>query len=93
MGADIKNLSREIVELVGGTENIISVTHCMTRLRFILNDKNQADTEKIKNLKEVKGAVFSTGQYQVCLLYTSIKNFSLSDKSKQMCMSGIFGQL
>lgn len=67
MGADIKNLSKEIVELVGGTENIISVTHCMTRLRFILNDKNQADTEKIKNLKEVKGAVFSTGQYQVIL--------------------------
>ena len=67
MGADVKSLAREVVELVGGTENIISMTHCMTRLRFILNDKNQADTEKIKSLKGVKGAVFSTGQYQIIL--------------------------
>lgn len=67
MAIDAVNLSKEIVELVGGSENIISVTHCMTRLRFILNNKDKADTDKIKGLRGVKGALYSTGQYQIIL--------------------------
>ena len=67
MGIDAAKLAEEIVNLVGSVENIISVTHCMTRLRFILKDKDAAETDKLKSLAGVKGAIFSTGQYQIIL--------------------------
>lgn len=43
------DLAKEVVKLVGGKENILSVIHCVTRLRFKLRDENLAETEKIKH--------------------------------------------
>lgn len=60
---DYKNLAKEIIHLVGGEENITSLVHCATRLRFNLKDESKADTEKLKKTKGVMGAVSSGGQY------------------------------
>ena len=50
---DYDNLTKQIVEYVGGVENIETITHCVTRLRLYLNDRNKAEDEKIKNLPGV----------------------------------------
>jgi glucose-like phosphotransferase system IIB component len=50
---DYDNLTKQIVEYVGGVENIKTITHCVTRLRLYLNDRNKAEDEKIKNLPGV----------------------------------------
>ncbi|WP_239257077.1 PTS beta-glucoside transporter subunit IIBCA [Listeria ilorinensis] len=61
------DLAKEIVKLVGGKENIRSVIHCVTRLRFKLKDETVAETDKIKALKGVMTVVKSGGQYQVVI--------------------------
>ncbi|RGC21443.1 hypothetical protein DXA09_11115 [Absiella sp. AM54-8XD] len=43
-----ENFERELLQLVGGSENVISATHCMTRLRLRLKDENKAKTDDIK---------------------------------------------
>lgn len=62
-----KQLANDIIELVGGRDNIKSVTHCMTRLRFTLIDSNQASEESIKRLTGVVGVVTKGGQFQVII--------------------------
>lgn len=59
--------SRQLLELVGGRENIAAVSHCMTRMRFVLNDPKKADVEKIEALKAVKGSFTQAGQFQVII--------------------------
>lgn len=56
-----------ILSGVGGKENINSVTHCVTRLRFNLKNDTQADAEKIKKLPEVVTVIQSGGQFQVVI--------------------------
>jgi len=60
-------LASDLVRLVGGRDNIISVTNCMTRLRFVLKDENAAKTDEIKAVKDVKGVVRQGGQYQIII--------------------------
>lgn len=60
-------LAKILVELVGGRENVKSVTHCMTRLRFILRDVEKAKGDEIKALDEVMGVVYKGGQYQLII--------------------------
>ena len=62
-----KNLAEEIIRLVGGEDNIVSLVHCATRLRFNLKDESKADTAKLKATKGVMGAVSNGGQYQVII--------------------------
>ncbi len=64
---DYKNLAKEIIHLVGGEENIASLVHCATRLRFNLKDESKADTEKLKKTKGVMGIVSNAGQYQIII--------------------------
>ena len=54
-----------LIELVGGRENIASVSHCLTRLRFVLNDTSKADTNALEALSLVKGCFTNAGQFQV----------------------------
>lgn len=61
------DLAKDILEKVGGKENINSVTHCITRLRFQLKDNNKAQTEQIKATQGVVTVVQSGGQYQVVI--------------------------
>ncbi len=59
--------SKRLLEYIGGKENIISVTHCATRLRFALVDDKKADIKKIGELETVKGTFVNAGQFQVII--------------------------
>lgn len=62
-----ENLAKEILENVGGKENINSLTHCVTRLRFHLKDESKANDEALKNNPGVVTVMKSAGQYQVVI--------------------------
>ncbi|ADU29119.1 PTS system trehalose-specific EIIBC component [Evansella cellulosilytica] len=57
--------AKELLELVGGSENISVVTHCATRMRFVLVDTKAADEKRIEQLDIVKGTFTQAGQFQV----------------------------
>ena len=60
-------LASDIIERVGGTANIQTVSHCVTRLRFVLKNRSLAKDEEIKKLNGVLGVVYGSGQFQVIL--------------------------
>jgi len=62
-----EKLAKDILRLVGGSENIIEVSHCFTRLRFKLADNAKADREAIKALDKVTGVVEAGGQFQIVI--------------------------
>ena len=62
-----KELARQIIELVGGKSNIVSIRHCATRLRIVVSDKEQIKEKEVENLDKVKGCFFNSGQYQIIL--------------------------
>ncbi len=68
--ADVQALLR----LVGGKENIQAVSHCMTRMRFVLVDAAKADTAQIEQLPSVKGTFTQAGQFQV-IIGNDVANF------------------
>lgn len=57
--------AQQVIELVGGKDNIASVRHCATRLRLMVKDKEKIDSDSIENLELVKGSFFNSGQYQI----------------------------
>lgn len=61
-----KNIDK-LIEYVGGKGNIESVSHCATRLRFILKDMDEVDTKKVEDLNFVKGSFYQGGQFQVII--------------------------
>lgn len=61
------NEVKEMLAYLGGKENIVTLMHCMTRLRFVLNDTSKANTKKIEELKNVKGVFTQAGQFQVII--------------------------
>ena len=65
--ADYTKLAKEVVAAVGGKENIVNVTNCMTRLRFVLKDDSIPDKDKVAGIKGVKGVMNQGGQYQVII--------------------------
>ena len=62
-----EQLAKDIIKNVGGKENINSLTHCVTRLRFKLKDESKANTDVLKNMDGVVTVVKSGGQYQVVI--------------------------
>ena len=62
-----QKLSEELVTAVGGKENIVNVSHCMTRLRFNLKDESVAKKEEINKISGVMGTVMAGGQVQVVI--------------------------
>lgn len=56
-----------LLEYIGGKENIQAVSHCVTRMRFVLNDDLKANVEKIESLKVVKGTFTQAGQFQIII--------------------------
>lgn len=59
--------AKELLRLVGGRENIAAVSHCMTRMRFVLGDPGKADVKAIEDMKAVKGSFTQSGQFQVII--------------------------
>lgn len=62
-----QNLAKDIVKNIGGKENVVSLTHCITRLRFKLKDESKANDDIIKNMNGVVTVMKSGGQYQVVI--------------------------
>ncbi|MCP1100980.1 PTS system trehalose-specific IIC component [Aequitasia blattaphilus] len=73
MGKYIES-SKELLEAIGGKENIDAVSHCVTRLRFVLNNPKKADISRIEEIKEVKGTFTQSGQFQV-IIGNSVADF------------------
>lgn len=67
MASKYDGLARVILQNVGGRQNIISVTHCITRLRFKLRDEGRADTEALEATDGVVRVIQANGQYQVVI--------------------------
>lgn len=57
--------AKELLEFIGGSDNISVVTHCATRMRFVLNDQEKANVKEIEKLDVVKGTFTNAGQFQV----------------------------
>lgn len=63
----IQLAAEEVLEAVGGKENIAAVTHCVTRLRFALADEGRVNKSKLENIGLVKGSFTTNGQFQVVI--------------------------
>lgn len=82
-------IAKQIVELVS-KDNILSVTHCATRLRFMVKDREAIDDKKIEKVDEVKGVFYTSGQYQIILgtgivnkVFAEIEQMGLKTLSKK----------
>lgn len=64
---DYGALATDILAAVGGQDNVSSVVHCATRLRFSLKDRNKADDDTVKSLPGVITVVESAGHFQVVI--------------------------
>lgn len=59
--------AEKLLESIGGKENIAAVSHCATRMRFVLNDQQKADEKAIEDIPSVKGMFTNAGQFQVII--------------------------
>ncbi|MCK0472428.1 PTS system trehalose-specific EIIBC component [Halalkalibacter sp. APA_J-10(15)] len=62
-----KEAAKEILEAIGGKENIASATHCVTRLRLALEDEGKVDKDKLEEIDVVRGSFSTNGQFQVVI--------------------------
>lgn len=65
MASKYDGLARIIIQNVGGKANIISLTHCVTRLRFKLKDESKANTDILKSTDGIVTVMQTGGQYQI----------------------------
>lgn len=64
---DYNSIARQILENVGGKENLISAAHCATRLRLVIADNDKCNSKGVENIDAVKGVFFASGQMQIIL--------------------------
>ena len=86
--ANNQSIAEEILKNIGGSDNVKNLTHCMTRLRFVLKDESKANDEGIKNIDGVMGLRKQGGQYQVIVgnnvskTYTELMKLGVSGGAK-----------
>ncbi len=85
-----RDIAREVVEAIGGKENIASFAHCATRLRIMVRDKDKIDQNRIENTDKVKGAFFNSGQYQIIFgtgtvnrIFEEVERLGIDSTSKE----------
>lgn len=66
MGA-YSNEAKKVLELIGGKENVVSASHCVTRLRLVLKDPSKAQPKEIEKLPTIKGTFTNAGQFQIVI--------------------------
>lgn len=71
---DNRQIATEVIEALGGRENVRSVAHCATRLRVMVYDEGKIDKEKAEAIDKVKGAFFNSGQYQMIFGTGTVNN-------------------
>lgn len=62
---DYKVVSQQVVDNVGGLENIEGATHCVTRLRLVLKDTSKYNKAELENIDGVKGVLYNSGQLMI----------------------------
>ncbi|WP_059104569.1 PTS system trehalose-specific EIIBC component [Shouchella shacheensis] len=67
MSSKYRNIAEEVLQAIGGEDNISSATHCVTRLRLVLHDEDEVDSEELENMEAVKGSYKANGQFQIIL--------------------------
>ena len=83
---NLEKTAKEIVAAVGEAENILHLTHCMTRLRFSLKDEKRVDLKTAEAIEGVMGTIKNQGEFQIIIgthvdqVYREIKEKYLSDK-------------
>jgi PTS system beta-glucosides-specific IIC component len=86
--ANNQSIAEAILKNIGGSDNVKNLTHCMTRLRFVLKDESKANDEGIKNIDGVMGLRKQGGQYQVIVgnnvskTYTELMKLGVSGGAK-----------
>ncbi|VDG19542.1 PTS beta-glucoside transporter subunit EIIBCA [Lactobacillus pentosus] [Lactiplantibacillus mudanjiangensis] len=90
MSKDYSALAKQIIDIIG-VENIESVTHCQTRLRFVVKDAKIIDKAKLESLDLVKGVFFGSGQYQV-IIGTGVVNDVYDAIEHLHVVNAIYGQ-
>ncbi|CAM4381962.1 sucrose-specific PTS transporter subunit IIBC [Saccharibacillus endophyticus] len=85
-----RDIALEVVEAIGGKENIASFAHCATRLRIMVRDQNKVDQARIENTDKVKGAFFNSGQYQIIFgtgtvnrIFEEVEKLGIESTSKE----------
>ena len=89
---DYKVVSQQVVDNVGGLENIEGATHCVTRLRLVLKDTSKYNKAELENIDGVKGVLYNSGQlmlifgtgtvnkvYDEFMALTGVKEISASE--------------
>ncbi|VGU11797.1 sucrose-specific PTS transporter subunit IIBC [Streptococcus pyogenes] len=71
---DNRQIAAEVIEALGGRENVRSVAHCATRIRVMVYDEGKIDKEKAEAIDKVKGAFFNSGQYQMIFGTGTVNN-------------------
>ncbi|HER6476636.1 TPA: PTS beta-glucoside transporter subunit IIBCA [Streptococcus pyogenes] len=71
---DNRQIAAEVIEALGGRENVRSVAHCATRLRVMVYDEGKIDKEKAEAIDKVRGAFFNSGQYQMIFGTGTVNN-------------------
>ena len=67
MSKNYKEIAKEILEHIGGKENLVSAAHCATRLRLVINDDSKLNIKAIEEMPVVKGNFNNAGQFQIIL--------------------------
>ena len=101
MAKSYEEIAKEVIEAIGGKENISSFAHCATRLRIMVVDKDKIDKDKVDNIEKVKGTMFNSGQFQVIFgtgtvnkVYEAVQGLggvsesSVSDMKKEAAKQG-----
>lgn len=84
-----QKIAQQVIEAVGGKDNIASFAHCATRLRIMVHNKELIDQERTENIDKVKGAFFNSGQYQIIFgtgtvnrIFEEVENLGVESTSK-----------
>lgn len=59
--------AKDLLQAIGGKENVTAVTHCATRMRFVLGDEKKANVKAIESIPAIKGTFTNAGQFQVII--------------------------
>lgn len=87
---DFTKVAKQLISIIG-KDNIISVTHCETRLRFVVKDRKKINDDTIRDLDGVKGVFYGSGQYQV-IFGTGVVNDAYEAIEKTYEVNAIYGK-
>ncbi|MDX8044467.1 sucrose-specific PTS transporter subunit IIBC [Gracilibacillus sp. S3-1-1] len=88
--ASNEEIAKQVIEAIGGEENVQSIAHCATRLRIMVHDQEKVDKDAVEEIDKVKGAFFNSGQYQIIFgtgtvnrIYEAVTNQGVSGRAKE----------